>query len=365
MVARRRSLCSVNSLVSLAFVATIIVAFMVMMGETPAPSEQHTVYSTVTGYFLQDEEGTDPKGFDFTTTNFGLIDRKYTADADLSTNSKVTQWQRFAREVTRLNGKGDSKVTYKLLYLGRHGEGYHNVAEAFYGTDAWNCHWSLQDGNSTSTWADALLTPTGEGQALKANAFWRSLIADQKVPTPQSYYASPLMRCLATANLTFSGLDLPKDHPFIPTIKEGLREVNGAHTCDRRSRKSVIRAKYPDWPFEEGFTEEDVLWKANLRETDNAIDQRTLAVLDDVFASDKSTYISISAHSGEIGSMLRVLGHREFGLGTGQAIPVLVKAEQVPAARPPQKEAPWEKVETCSEIPPAPAPTAAAAAALT
>ncbi|KAK0116756.1 hypothetical protein ONS96_012607 [Cadophora gregata f. sp. sojae] len=327
---------------------------MIMMGEAPAPSEEYTKYSTVTGYFLQDDEATDPKGFDFTTSNFGLKDRTYPADADLSTNSKLTQWQRFAREVSRLNRDSSSKITYKLLYLGRHGEGYHNLAEAFYGTEAWDCYWSLQDGNETSTWADALLTSVGEGQAKKANEFWRSQIKDQKIPTPESYYTSPLLRCLATASITFSGLDLPKEHPFIPTIKENLREVIGVHTCDRRSSKTVIHSHYPDWPFEEGFAEEDPLWSASLRETNHAIDQRTLTAVEELFSSDKSTYISISAHSGQIASMLRVLEHRAFGLGTGQAIPVLVKAEKLPGAGPPKKDAPWETVSTCSKPPPAP-----------
>ncbi len=46
-------------------VATVIIAFMVMMGETPTPKEEHTKYSTVTGYFLQDDVDTDPKTFDF------------------------------------------------------------------------------------------------------------------------------------------------------------------------------------------------------------------------------------------------------------------------------------------------------------
>lgn len=110
---------------------------------------------------------------------------------------------------------------------------------------------------------------------------------------------------MATASISFSGLDLPKEHPFIPTIKELFREVIGAHTCDRRSSKTIIHNAYPNWPIEEGFEEEDPLWSATLRETDEAIDQRTLKVLDDVFANDKSTYISVSAHSGEIASLLR------------------------------------------------------------
>jgi broad specificity phosphatase PhoE len=90
------------------------------------------------------------------------------------------------------------------------------------------CYWSLQDGNDTSTWADALLTPKGEAQAQKANKFWQSLIEAQKIQTPQSYYTSPLLRCMATASITFSGLDLPEDRPFKPLIKELIREAIGA-----------------------------------------------------------------------------------------------------------------------------------------
>ncbi|KAK6579597.1 hypothetical protein PZA11_007833 [Diplocarpon coronariae] len=351
----RRSLCSLNSFLALLLAGTIIAAFLVMVEETPpvprALVEEHVAYSTVTGYFLQDEESTDPTGFDFTTTNFGLIDRTYPADAELSTNSKLTQWQRFARQIATLNRESGGNVAYKLFYFGRHGEGYHNVAEAFYGHEAWDCYWSLRDGNETSTWADALLTPTGEAQARRAHDFWESAIKRQKIPTPESYYASPLLRCLATANLTFSGLDLPKEHPFVPTIKEGFREVVGAHTCDRRSAKAVIREKYPDWRFEANFAEEDPLWSPTLRETDQAIDQRTAKVLQDVWTSDQNVYISVSAHSGEISSILRVLKHRLFPLGTGQAIPILIKAEKVPGPAPPPKEAPWEPVATCSQPP--------------
>jgi hypothetical protein len=94
---------------------------------------------------------------------------------------------------------------------------------------------------------------------------------------------------------------------------------------------------------------------------------RSKAVLDDVFRSDKSTYISISSHSGEIGSILRgaslilrnsergltrvVLGHRSFGLGTGQAIPVLVKAEVVDGTAPVPNPEPWQPVKTCTTPP--------------
>ena len=123
------------------------------------------------------------------------------------------------------------------------------------------------------------------------------------------------------------------------------------HTCDRRSSKSFIAERYPEWKFEEEFEEEDPLWSRTERETDEAMDQRSKKVLDDVFENDSRTWISVSSHSGEIGSILRVLGHRKFSLGTGQVIPVLVKAEVVDGTPPTSTKAPWSTPSTCSAPP--------------
>lgn len=276
-------------------------------------------------------------------TNFGLIDQAYDTDAEFDPDHTKTQWERFGNKVTQLNHQSGRRVQYKVLYsqspkfqlqsssvtdqslVGRHGEGYHNVAESFYGTEAWDvrpssfflipilflsltnpqCYWSLQPGNATTTWADAHLTPTGEAQALKAAAFWATLVTSQNIPVPQSYYTSPLTRCLDTCNLTFSSVPLPPSYPFKPVIKELFREAIGVHTCDRRSSKSFIRARYPTWRFEEGFSEEDPLFRSAERETDEGMDSRSKKVLDDVFENDGAVWVSISSHSGEIGSILR------------------------------------------------------------
>ena len=205
--------------------------------------------------------------------------------------------------------------------MGRHGEGYHNAAETYYGTPAWNvrivyppkchqliqsqCYWSERDGNATVTWADAHIDPAGVAQAQKAHAFWASEIAVQKIPTPESYYTSPLYRCLQTSNITFAGLDLPSRHPFIPTIKELFREGISGHTCDRRSNRTFIHESFPTYLIEEGFSEQDLLWKPLMGEVPTDQDIRSKKVLDDVFGSDDSTYISITSHSGEIASILR------------------------------------------------------------
>lgn len=52
------------------------------------------------------------------------------------------------------------------------------------------------------------------------------------MPYFESYYSSPLQRCTTTANITFSDIDLPPGHEFVPTVKEYFREGISVHTCD-------------------------------------------------------------------------------------------------------------------------------------
>ncbi|KAI4109959.1 MAG: hypothetical protein L6R37_000309 [Teloschistes peruensis] len=282
-------------------------------------------------------------------TNFGLLERDYEADAR-TPNCKVdlNQWERFDKEVrTTLNREqtSEDRPRYKVLFLGRHGQGVHNVAERRYGTAEWDRYWAAQDGDSTAHWVDAHLTELGIQQAQAVNAFWKRQFTEAKTPAPESYYTSPMRRCLATANLTFANLDLsspststplpPGDitakEPSLykPVVKELLREVNGVHTCDRRSSRSTLAAEFPNFTFEAGFAEHDELWTPDHRETDEEIDERMKRLLDDIFTNNDSVFVSLTAHSGAICSLLRVLGHREFRLPTGAVIPVLVKAVTV------------------------------------
>ncbi|KAH8808855.1 histidine phosphatase superfamily [Xylogone sp. PMI_703] len=318
-------------------------------------SPEYINYTTLTGLFLQDDPATDPSTFDYTAHNFGLIDQAYSTD-DASMVGK-TQWQRFANYVFRLNRESGRFVQYKVIWFGRHGEGYHNAAESYYGTPAWNCYWSIRDGNATVTWADAHIDAAGVAQAQVAANFWAQQIKEQKIHTPDSYYTSPLTRCLETANITFGALDLPDRHPFIPTVKELLREGISGHTCDRRSNKTYIHDNFPTYEIEAGFSEQDLLWKPLVGETSVDQDIRSKKVLDDIFSTDSNTWVSITSHSGEIGSMLRVLGHRSFSLVTGAVIPVLIKAETIKGTAAPTATQPYTPISTCSTQPPLPTAT--------
>lgn len=54
-------------------------------------------------------------------------------------------------------------------------------------------------------------------------------------------------------------------------------------------------------------------------------------LLDDVFSTDANTFISFTTHGVVINPILQVIGYPNpsFNLTTGQAIPVLVKAQRV------------------------------------
>lgn len=110
----------------------------------PTPSstietnQRYLKYETVTGFFQQDEPDTNATTFDFTASNFGLINRNYSTDPHADPDRRLTQWQRFGAYVDSLNKRSEKGTMHKVLYLGRHGEGFHNVAEAFYGTELWD-----------------------------------------------------------------------------------------------------------------------------------------------------------------------------------------------------------------------------------
>jgi broad specificity phosphatase PhoE len=268
-------------------------------------SKSYKTYSVVSGIFQQDDPATNPSTFNFTASNFGLIPRSYPTDTTCPDRKHSTQWQRLAHYISTLNAQAKHTERHVLFFLGRHGEGYHNAAESYFGTPAWNCYWSERDGNGTVTWADAKITPKGVDQALAVNTFWKHLIKDEKITPPQTYYTSPMFRCLQTAKLTFEGLNLQRKNPFVPTIKEYFREGISAHTCDRRSRRSVIQKAFPYFKFEKGFPENDPYWTELRAEPRQNQDIRSKKVLDDVVGSDGSTYISVTSHSGEIASLLR------------------------------------------------------------
>jgi len=213
--------------------------------------------------------------------------------------------------------------THKVVFLGRHGQGFHNVAESFYGTQAWDEHWSLLNGNGTILWGpDAKLTEVGIKQAEAVNSLWKTeLSAGGGIPVPTKLFSSPLTRAARTSEITFDGITTAT-----PLIMESLREAIGMHTCDKRSTRTEIAKAFPRFDIEEGFTEQDELWKADERELDSVRDARVKAALDHIFRTTSDTFIGITSHGGVIQSTLRVVGHAPYDVSTGGVIPLIIKA---------------------------------------
>lgn len=222
-----------------------------------------------------------------------------------------------------MNSTCSESISYKVLFLGRHGEGSHNVAEFKYGTKAWDEKWALLNGDGELTWGpDPRLTAIGEEQARSAHAAWEREI-HRGVPIPQKYYCSPLTRAIRTLELTF--VDVLPAH-IKPLIVENCREDIGEHTCDKRRTRTELHSDFPGFAFEEGLEEEDVLWSPE-RETEESVESRAKLFLDRVFENDRDDdYISVTAHCGWINALLRVIGQGNYSLPTGGLIVVIVKS---------------------------------------
>ncbi|BGP52917.1 putative phosphoglycerate mutase pmu1 [Rhodotorula sphaerocarpa] len=277
---------------------------------TATSKEPSVLYSTVPGYFHQSERSYNATR-DYLDESFGLID------------DGPKRWNHLREEVERLNEEARDGTAIKVFFLGRHGEGWHNVAERSYGTPEWNRYWSKVNGDGNMTWGpDARLTEIGIEQAKRVHRAWKAQ-ALARAPVPSSLFSSPLSRAASTGEITFAGLSSVK-----PIFMETIRETIGVHTCDKRHSKTWLAQEYSGFSFEDSFAEEDELWLPDERETEEEQDQRSRRALDQIFASEKEDFISITAHGGTIGSILRVVGHPSVQTQTGSVTPVVIRAQR-------------------------------------
>ncbi|QBM90832.1 Broad specificity phosphatase PhoE [Metschnikowia aff. pulcherrima] len=269
-------------------------------------------FETVPGYFKQLLLDTDETTFDYFKENFG----------------KLKPWPQIAREISELNKNSPENVHYKLFLLGRHGQGYHNLANLIYGEAEWNAKWLHLTTDGKIVWGpDPELTELGLKQA-KDNYDQLEIELREGLHLPTRWFSSPFRRLIDTLIGTWDGhVDLKSVQPF---IKEDLRETLGVHTCDKRSPRRVIAEKYEEKGFviEDGFEEEDTLFKEDYREKVWEQAVRQDRAFQHIFgATDKFSdeFISVTSHLGLIRTQLLVLGHRAFAIGTGGMIPVVVK----------------------------------------
>lgn len=184
-------------------------------------------------------------------------------------------------------------------------------------------YWAKVPGDGNVTWADAELTANGEQQAHRIAEVHSYLGED----TITAILSSPLRRCLRTVRLAFP----PGADDKRPIIKEKLRERLGVHTCDQRSSRSWIVENYPSFDIEPGFTEEDLLWSPDRRETIEEHTVRSTELLNDIFEGDYGDYIVLAAHSGTLMSLFAATGWGKIPVAAGAVYPLLACGEKLPA----------------------------------
>ncbi|PCH39994.1 phosphoglycerate mutase-like protein [Wolfiporia cocos MD-104 SS10] len=276
-------------------------------------------FSIVTGYFAQDDPNANPAVIGALPSHFGLLD------------DSADRWSKFTTRIAELNGSAPSGTMYKVLFLGRHGQGFHNVAEAKYGTEAWDEYWSKLYGDADIIWGpDPLLTNLGITQAQEARSAWLAEVPSE-MPIPDRCYASPLHRALSTWEITFSGGGVFPQGDERVMILENLREEHGVHTCDMRNPLSTIQRNFPPpvHSFEPGFTEDDLIWRPDERETKEHIKARAATVLNIICTNQQDVYISVTAHGGIINGLLAAMGRTSYALPTGGVLPLVVRVESV------------------------------------
>ncbi|KII90523.1 hypothetical protein PLICRDRAFT_39086 [Plicaturopsis crispa FD-325 SS-3] len=285
-------------------------------------------YEIVPGFFAQDDPNADAALIGATPAAFGLLD------------TSSDRWSTFRSRIENMNTQSPSGTSYKVVFFGRHGEGYHNLGKATHGPEAWDGILSRLEGDGTMTWGpDPQLTPLGVQQAEAARALWITERA-AGAPLPDKMFCSPFQRALKTCAVTFGGV---VEHGKIVLVLENLRERSGVHTCDRRHPRSRIIASLPTLPISSSqsqvefeialdVTEEDTYWDPETRETMDQVSARARSVLDRVFGANDAgdtTFVSITAHVDIIEGFLLALGRGRYSLPTGGVIPVVVKATKL------------------------------------
>ncbi|EGG06750.1 uncharacterized protein MELLADRAFT_116456 [Melampsora larici-populina 98AG31] len=248
-------------------------------------------------------------------------------------------WKKFDERIKRLNSKvfiETLRTMFEMIFIARHGEGFHNIAESKYGTPMWDCYWSELNGDQNLTWGpDSRLSPKGQNQIKLARESWKREIS-RSIPLPSLFITSPLSRAIETLEIT-SVWNVSKN--TVPEVREGWRENIGLHTCDLRRTREEIYKDFGFVEFENRFNETDELWTKDFQETSEQLDIRIRKSLETLFNDpndQKHTYVSITCHSGVINSLLRVIGHRPFPTQTGGMIPLVIKGSVNPTpTRPP------------------------------
>ncbi|KAG9028250.1 hypothetical protein FRB95_006656 [Tulasnella sp. JGI-2019a] len=193
-------------------------------------------YTIVRGFFMHDQSplAPVPEPHNPLPPAFGLLD------------DREDRWAAFKTKFDDLVELKKDGEQYKLIVIGRHGQGIHNVADTKWGKE-WEEKWAMEYGDGNLVWGpDAELTEVGVGQAQQVNELWKQEI-DAGMPIPTQLYSSPFSRALKTCKVTFG--DILINHQRVFPVERSRSSslrcsarlwAETPATCDARSRRSSM-----------------------------------------------------------------------------------------------------------------------------
>ncbi|CAI5717408.1 unnamed protein product [Peronospora destructor] len=213
-----------------------------------------------------------------------------------------------------LDEKRRDGVQLKLIVFLRHGEAIHNAAIEKYGSDAWNAYYC-----KLPEYLDAPLTAKGVKQAEESSKRLNAEI-DNGLRL-QHVLISPLERALQTFTIVYQNQTTKMSAKPL----ELPREVLGVDTCDERRAISEKRMQYPELDFSAFKSDKDPWWTPDHRETDVELEARAIKFLSLIFSNTSAQSFGVVSHSVFGAALLRVIGHREYSLGTADFLPLLIE----------------------------------------
>ncbi len=169
----------------------------------------------------------------------------------------------------------------KNIYCIRHGIAEHNMNYLKYGSSTFY----------DPQFVDTSLVQEGFNQAKQLGETWKD------IDTIELVIVSPLKRTLQTACEIFKDKQVPM------IALEYVREFPlGKHTCNKRSSKDMLVAKYSHINFDNLQSNQDDIWMSHREETIEELNLR-IQKLKEFIASRSETNIALVNHSSFIGQM--------------------------------------------------------------
>eukprot|EP00762_Andalucia_godoyi_P007536 ANDGO_00837.mRNA.1 Phosphoglycerate mutase-like protein len=195
----------------------------------------------------------------------------------------------------------------KTVYFFRHAEATHNAASKASAADHGTA--SRLSAFLDPAHIDARLTETGIAQATNARSvFWQKFgIAPHADSDIQLVCTSTLARTVQTASLLFP----PHEYPNYVCL-EMLREQAGKHLCDRRRPIRQIRtefafARFPDFPDDLEFDDEDDMGNQAERESRTQVEKRCRQLVEFLSKRPESV-IAVVSHAAYLRHFFGLLG---------------------------------------------------------